>query len=100
MDGFFQLLDLSEPHSKINVKGGGEADALFVKDNLIPQKLNQMDWMTENAIRTIDSLDSEGDWFVRASYGDPHHAYDPPEDQGYINWRDIASHKAIGESDA
>ena len=34
------------------------------------------------------------------SYGDPHHAYDPPVAEDYINWKDIAPYDAFGESDA
>ena len=81
------------------VKGGGETGAIFVKDSPIPRELYQTDWTTDNAIRYIDSLDDEEDWFVWASYGDPHHAYDPPVEEDYINWKDIAPYDAFGESD-
>jgi arylsulfatase A-like enzyme len=98
-DAYYQLLDLSGGHSQMIVEGGGETGALFVKDSPIPRELYQTDWTTDNAIRYIDSLDDEEDWFVWASYGDPHHAYDPPVEEDYINWKDIAPYDAFGESD-
>ena len=100
VDGYFQLLDLSGPHTRLNTAGGGETGAVFVKDNPIPRELYQTDWCTDNALRYIDSLNDEEDWFVWVSYGDPHHAYDPPVAEDYINWKDIAPYDAFGESDA
>jgi arylsulfatase A-like enzyme len=96
---YYQLLDLSGEHSQMIVKGGGETGAVFVKDSPIPREIYQTDWTTDNAIRYIDSLDDEEDWFVWASYGDPHHAYDPPVEEDYINWKDISPYDAFGESD-
>lgn len=63
----------------MNIMGGGETGAVFVKDNNIPPEIYQTDWTTDNAIRYIDSLDEQEDWFVWVSYGDPHHAYDSPK---------------------
>jgi len=81
------------------VQGGGETGAVFVKDNKMPREIYQTDWTTDNAIRYIDSLDEEEDWFVWVSYGDPHHAYDPPTSEDYISWKDIAPYEAFGKSD-
>ncbi len=99
VDGYYQLLDLTGEHSQMIIQEGGETGAVFVKDNPIPRELYQTDWTTDNTIRYIDSLDPEEDWFVWMSYGDPHHAYDPPVAEDYINWKDIAPYDAFGESD-
>ena len=100
VDGYYQLLDLSGPHSEMIVEGGGQTGAVFVKDNPIPRELYQTDWTTDEAIKYIDSLDDEEDWFVWVSYGDPHHAYDTPVDEDYLTWEDVAPYEAFGASDA
>ena len=96
---YYQLLDLSGEHSEMIVQGGGETGAIFVKDSPIPREIYQTDWITDNSIRYIDSLEPEEDWFVWMSYGDPHHAYDPPVEEDYVNWKDIEPYDAFGESD-
>lgn len=96
---YYELLTMASGHSQMIIEGGGETGAVFVKDSKIPRELYQTDWTTDNTIRYIDSLDDEEDWFVWASYGDPHHAYDPPVEEDYINWKDIEPYDAYGESD-
>lgn len=96
---YYQLLNLEGDHSVMNIAGGGETGAVFVKDNKIPRELYQTDWLTDNAIRHIDSLDEEEDWFVWVSYGDPHHAYDPPSSEDYLSWKDIDPYEKFGKSD-
>ena len=65
----------------------------------MPRELYQTDWTTDETIKYIDSLDKEEDWFVWASYGDPHHAYDTPVDEDYLKWDDVAPYDAFGSSD-
>ena len=96
---YYQLLNLAGDHSVMNQVGGGETGAVFVKDNKMPREIYQTDWLTDNAIRHIDSLDNEEDWFVWVSYGDPHHAYDPPSSEDYLSWKDIAPYEKFGKSD-
>lgn len=96
---YYDLLDLSGEHSTMNIKEGGETGAVFVKENNMPREIYQTDWTTNNAVRYIDSLDDEEDWFVWVSYVDPHHAYDPPSSEDYISWKDIAPYEAFGKSD-
>ena len=99
VDEYYQLLNLSGDHIVMNIQGGGETGAVFVKDSKIPRELYQTDWTTDNAIRYMDSLEDEEDWFVWVSYGDPHHAYDPPSAEDYISWKDITPYEAFGKSD-
>lgn len=64
VDGYYSLLNLSGDHTEMNVVGGGETGAVFVKENPIPTEFYQTAWTTDNAIRYIDSLDEGEDWFV------------------------------------
>ena len=57
----------------MNVNGGGDTDAPFVKDNPIPKELYHTDWVADHTIRWIDSMDPEDDWYCWMSFPDPHH---------------------------
>ena len=61
-----------------------------MKYNPIPREHYHTDWVAERTIAYLDSLDPDENWFVWMSFPDPHHPWDPPEDEARrINWRDL-----------
>ena len=100
LDSYYELLDLSGEHSTMNVVGGGDTDAVFVKENDIPRDLYHTDWVADHTTRWIDSMDEEDDWFCWMSFPDPHHPYDPPSSEKHrVDWRDIDVEELFGMSD-
>jgi len=104
VDSYYDLLIMpTEPgeHSRMNVHGGGDTDALFVKQNPIPREMYHTDWVADHTTRWIDSMDTEDDWFCWMSFPDPHHPYDPPASENHrIDWRDIDVDELYGTSEA
>ncbi len=73
-----------------NSYGEGDTGAVQVKHNKTPRGLYHTDWVAERTIAYLDSLDADADWFVWMSFPDPHHPWDPPEEEiGRVNWRDL-----------
>ncbi len=69
---------------------GGDTGAPEVKYNPIPREHYHTDWVAARTIAYLDSLDPGDNWFVWMSFPDPHHPWDPPQDQARrINWRDL-----------
>ena len=76
LDSYYDLLIMPEnpgEHSRMNVEGGGDTGALFVKENPIPKELYHTDWVADHTNKWIDSMDNEDDWFCWMSFPDPHH---------------------------
>ena len=59
-------------------------------DNEVPREWYHTDWVADQAIQWLQSLDTADDWFCWMSFPDPHHPWDPPRSElGRINWRDV-----------
>ena len=75
---------------EVNSAGGGETGAIQVHDNEVPREWYHTDWVADQAIQWLQSLDTADDWFCWMSFPDPHHPWDPPRSElGRINWRDV-----------
>jgi arylsulfatase A-like enzyme len=69
---------------------GGDTGAPEVKYNPIPREHYHTDWVADRTIAFLNSLDPDENWFVWMSFPDPHHPWDPPEQEARrINWRDL-----------
>jgi arylsulfatase A-like enzyme len=69
---------------------GGDTGAPEVKYNPVPREHYHTDWVASRTIAYLDSLDPDDNWFVWMSFPDPHHPWDPPQDEARrINWRDL-----------
>jgi arylsulfatase A-like enzyme len=87
LGGFYAVLDAA---LQVNADGGGDTGAPQVKANPIPREWYHTDWVAERTISWLDSLDATADWFCWMSFPDPHHPWDPPQDEmRRINWRDV-----------
>ncbi len=86
-DNFYPVLG---PNMMQNSYGEGDTGAVQVKHNKCPRALYHTDWVADRTIAYLDSLDADADWFVWMSFPDPHHPWDPPEEEIHrVNWRDI-----------
>lgn len=84
---FYAVLDAD---LQVNSAGGGDTGAPQVHPNRVPREWYHTDWVAERTIAWLDSLDAADDWFCWMSFPDPHHPWDPPEDEvGRIDWRDV-----------
>ena len=87
MDNFYPVLG---PNMTQNSYGEGDTGAVQVKHNKTPRALYHTDWVADRTIAYLDSLNANEDWFVWMSFPDPHHPWDPPEEEIHrVNWRDI-----------
>ncbi|MFM8305150.1 MAG: sulfatase [Actinomycetota bacterium] len=69
---------------------GGDTMAPETKHNPIPRGWYHTDWTAERAIDWLDSLDADDDWFCWLSFPDPHHPWDPPEEEMHrVRWQDL-----------
>lgn len=78
------------PNFDVNAAGGGDTDAVQVKDNAIDRDCYHTDWVADRTIAWLDSVAADDDWFCWMSFPDPHHPWDPPaSEMGRIDWRDV-----------
>jgi arylsulfatase A-like enzyme len=85
--GFYPVLDAD---FQVSADGGGETGAPQVKVNPIRRADYHTDWVADRTIAWLDSLDAGDDWFCWMSFPDPHHPWDPPEDEmARIDWHDV-----------
>ena len=85
--GFYAVLDAA---LQVNADGGGDTGAPQTKANPIPREWYHTDWVADRTIAWLDSLDPDVDWFCWMSFPDPHHPWDPPqEEMRRIDWRDV-----------
>lgn len=71
-----------------NSYGEGDTGAVQVKRNAIARGLYHTDWVAARTIAFLDSLGADDDWFVWMSFPDPHHPWDPPEEEmRRVDWR-------------
>jgi arylsulfatase A-like enzyme len=100
---YYPLLNVPKnpgEHSTMNVVGGGDTGALFVKVNNVPRDYYHTDWLADACIRYLDFLSDVEDWFIWLSFPDPHHPYDPPSSElGRCNWHDYPHPDGFGSSD-
>ncbi len=86
-DNFYPVLG---PALVQNSWGEGDTGAVQVKHNATPRGLYHTDWVAERTIAYLDSLDADEDWFVWMSFPDPHHPWDPPQEEIHRHpWRDL-----------
>ena len=86
-DQFYPVLG---PNLMQNSYGEGDTGAIQVKHNACPRGLYHTDWVADRTIAYLDSLDADEDWFVWMSFPDPHHPWDPPEEEIHRHpWRDL-----------
>jgi arylsulfatase A-like enzyme len=85
--GFYPVLDGA---LQVNAIGDGDTGAPQVHVNPVPRAWYHTDWVADRTIAWLDSLAVEDDWFCWMSFPDPHHPWDPPQDEmGRIDWREV-----------
>lgn len=78
------------PKNGPNNLKGGDTDAIQVHENNCPKEAYHTDWVADNSIDWLKSLDDDQDWFLWVSFPDPHHPFDPPaSEKNRIDWRDL-----------
>ena len=76
---------------KQNRAGGGATDAIQCWHNKTPRELYHTDWVADRVIAFLKTLDEKDDWFVWMSFPDPHHPWDPPQEElGRVAWQELA----------
>ncbi len=86
LENFYPVLG---PSFTQNSYGEGDTGAIQVKHNKTPRALYHTDWVADRTIAYLDSLNADEDWFVWMSFPDPHHPWDPPQDEIHRHpWRD------------
>jgi arylsulfatase A-like enzyme len=74
----------------LGAEGGGDTMAPETKHNPIPTRWYHTDWTADEAIKWLDTLDADDDWFLWLSFPDPHHPWDPPEEEMHrVDWRQL-----------
>jgi len=69
---------------------GGDTMAPETKHNPIPRGWYHTDWVADRAIEWLDTLPAGDDWFCWLSFPDPHHPWDPPEEEMHrVDWRSL-----------
>ncbi len=70
---------------------GGDTGAPEVSHNHIATEHYHTDWVANQTIRWLSSLEENEPWFCWMSFPDPHHPFDPPIDEvrNRIDWRDL-----------
>ena len=69
---------------------GGDTMAPETKHNPIPRGWYHTDWVADRAVEWLDSLGADDDWFCWLSFPDPHHPWDPPEEEMHrVRWQDL-----------
>ena len=87
MDNFYPVLGANMMQ---NSYGEGDTGAVQVKHNKTPREYYHTDWVADRTVTYLNSLDPDDDWFVWMSFPDPHHPWDPPEEELHrVSWRDI-----------
>lgn len=84
---------------------GGDTGAPAVKAHQVARENYHTDWIADQVIEWLGSLDDEDDWFCWMSFPDPHHPWDLPEsERDRIDWRSLdlpaghpGSHERIRE---
>jgi arylsulfatase A-like enzyme len=86
-DHFYPVLG---PSLTQNAFGEGDTGAIQVKHNTCPRALYHTDWVADRTIAYLDSLGADEDWFVWMSFPDPHHPWDPPQEEIHRHpWREL-----------
>ena len=84
---FYPVLDGA---LEVNAMGGGDTGAPQAHANAIPREWYHTDWVADRTVSWLTSLAAHDDWFCWMSFPDPHHPWDPPQDEvGRIDWRDV-----------
>lgn len=65
----------------LTASGGGETGAPEVKKNPIPREHYHTDWIADRTVAWLRGLDASEPFFCWMSFPDPHHPFDPPEDE-------------------
>lgn len=69
---------------------GGDTSAPAVKANPISREHYHTDWIADQVIDWLDTLDDGDDWFCWMSFPDPHHPWDIPASERHrIDWRSL-----------
>lgn len=88
LDGFYPVLDLAT--MEVNHAVGGDSGAPQISANGISRELYHTDWIADRAIAWLDAQDDDTDWFCWVSFPDPHHPWDPPEEEmRRVDWREL-----------
>ncbi len=84
---FYPILS---PEGKQNHAGGGDTGAVQCWHNQTPRALYHTDWVADRTLAFLNTLDEKDDWFVWMSFPDPHHPWDPPEEELHrISWQEL-----------
>jgi len=74
----------------LSAEGGGDTGAPETKNNPIPRGLYHTDWVRDHTLAYLDSLRDDEKFFVWMSFPDPHHPWDPPQEELHrVPWRDL-----------
>lgn len=83
-----ELLD-GFPATMLGVPGG-DTMAPEASNNPVPRELYHTDWVAKHTIDYLNALEPEDPFFVWMSFPDPHHPFDPPEQELHrVPWREV-----------
>ena len=69
---------------------GGDTGAPAVKAHGVSRENYHTDWIADQVIAWLDTLDDDEDWFCWMSFPDPHHPWDlPASERDRIDWRSL-----------
>ncbi|CAM3334044.1 sulfatase-like hydrolase/transferase [Nocardioides dubius] len=69
---------------------GGDTGAPAVKAHQVARENYHTDWIADQVIAWLDTLDDDEDWFCWMSFPDPHHPWDlPASERDRIDWRTL-----------
>lgn len=74
----------------LNAAPGGDTGAPETITNRIPRGIYHTDWVADQTVGWLDSVDQDDSWFCWMSFPDPHHPWDPPATElSRVSWRDM-----------
>lgn len=69
---------------------GGDTGAPSVRAHAVKRENYHTEWIADQVIDWLDTLDQDDDWFCWMSFPDPHHPWDLPEsERDRIDWRTL-----------
>jgi arylsulfatase A-like enzyme len=84
------FLDLTKRRAHPTRGMGGDTFAPDVQHNGAPRELYHTEWVADRTIDYLAGLGEDESWFVWLSFPDPHHPWNPPdEERKRYDWRDL-----------
>ena len=89
-DDISKLYPIVGSDGKQNSQGGGDTSAVQVWHNKMPTEHYHTHWVGERSCNWLSEREEEESWFLWMSFPDPHHPWDPPEQElSRVNWRNL-----------